>query len=324
MLSTSLSIEDFRGDYDRLASLMQLSWADNVKQPLLYSAEFLASVFEYPGAGFSLAPTLYDGSEPIAFVAGFPRHVRIKDRQLSLAIGSFLSVSREYKKRGYGIVVWSELVKRVRARGFDGMMNYCVEGEPMNGMILGCCRRLNVPVAPAYTVHYLSCYLWPKDAGAGGGPSSPGIIERFMELAAPVTEHAALARIWSRPEAEWQCVRRLGAVVAEHSVEQRRGILAGTIMPIADPKRTKCLIIDDILWGDLEREERFLLVRQLKSKAATAGARMVIVPVLGYADMEPFISAGLRPSQRTVQAYLSAWKDPSEREGLDSMYLDVF
>jgi len=29
--------------------------------------------------------------------------------------------------------------KRAQSAGYDGMVNYCVEGEPMNGMILGCC-----------------------------------------------------------------------------------------------------------------------------------------------------------------------------------------
>jgi hypothetical protein len=38
-----LSIEDFRGDFDALATVMQRSWAENKTQPLLYAAEMLAS-----------------------------------------------------------------------------------------------------------------------------------------------------------------------------------------------------------------------------------------------------------------------------------------
>ena len=128
--SSSLrSIEDFRGDFGGIASLMEQSWAENNKQPLLYTKEFLKSCFEYPGASYALAPTLYRDDIPKAFVAGFPRRVRYKGRELNIVLITFLTVASEYKKMGYGVVIWSELVKRVRVAGFDGMVNYCVDGE---------------------------------------------------------------------------------------------------------------------------------------------------------------------------------------------------
>lgn len=320
----TLVIEDFRGDLEQVASLIQRSWAENDKQPLLYTAEFLASFFEYPGAGFSLSPTLYDGSKPVAFVAGFPRRMRFKDRELRVIVISFLTVSNDYKKKGYGIVLWSDLVKRAQAGGFDGMVNYCVEGEPMNGMIIASCKRLKIPVEHVHSIHYVSCYLWPKKTGKMENTASDESVGDFLELAAPIADRTPLARIWSHPEAEWQCSRRLGAIVACHGTGGRRGILTGYIMSIADPKRTKCLLIEDILWGNLETEERSMLVQQLKDEAVAAGARMAVVPILGYADMQPFFSAGFRPSQRIVQAYLSIWKGQPEMGVLDAMYLDVF
>ncbi|MGA2531552.1 MAG: hypothetical protein ABSG19_00805 [Candidatus Aminicenantales bacterium] len=317
-------IESFRGDFEQAASLIQRAWADNEKQPLLYTAEFLGSLFEYPGADLSLAPTLYDGTKPIAFTAGFPRRLRFKGRELRIVIGSFLSVSSEFKKRGYGIVLWSELVRRVQAAGFDGMMNYCVEGEPMNGMILGCCRRLKMPVERVFSIHYLTCLLWPKEPNAVKREQGEGVVDTFLELAAPIADRASLSRIWSRPEAEWQCSGRLGAIVARRVVERSQGILTGYIMQVADPKRTKCLLIEDILWGNSQPEERSELVLRLKNEAAAAGARLAVVPVLGYGDMAPFLSAGFRPSPRIVQAYLSAWSGPTDTGTLDAMYLDVF
>jgi hypothetical protein len=317
-------IESFRGDYKRVASLIQQAWADNDKQPLLYTAEFLASLFEYPDADFSLAPTLYDGTKPIAFTAGFPRRVRFNGRELRIVVGSFLSVSSEFKNRGYGIVLWSELVKRAQAAGFDGMINYCVEGEPMNGMILGCCSRLNIPVERVFSIPYLSCFLWPKEPCSTEKVPDEGIVDSFMQLAAPIADRTPLSRIWSRPEAEWQCTRRLGAVVVRQGVGRCRGILTGYIMQVADAKRTKCLLIEDILWGELELEKRPELVRQLKGEANAAGARLAVVPVLGYGDLDPFLSEGFRPSQRTVHAYFSAWSVPADMGALDAMYLDVF
>jgi GNAT superfamily N-acetyltransferase len=319
-----MHIEDFRGDFDRVASLVQEAWADNHNQPLLYTAEFLASIFEYPGAAFALAPTLYDGPAPIAFIAGFPRRIRYKGCERRIVIASFLSVSREFKKKGYGIVLWSELVRRAQAAGFDGIMNYCVEGEPMNGMILGSCRLLKIPVERVRPISYLSCVIWPKPSGAVRGRADASCVDDFMELAAPIADRIPLARVWSRPEAEWQCSRRLGAVAVRLGEGQGRGVLTGYIMSVADPKRTKCLLVEDILWGDLTAEERSELVRRLKSAATAAGARLAVVPVQGYSDMAPFLESGFRPSRRVVHAYFSLWAGSMDPGPLDAVYLDVF
>jgi GNAT superfamily N-acetyltransferase len=319
-----LNIEDFRGDFERVASLVQEAWADSVKRSLLYTAEFLTSVFDYPGAAFALAPTLYDGRTPIAFIAAFPRRIRYKGRERRIVVASFLSVAREFKKMGYGIVLWSELVRRAQAAGFDGIMNYCVEGEPMNGMILGSCRLSKIPVEQVRPISYLSCVIWPKDSAAVRGPADDSFVEDFLGLAAPIADRVPLARVWSRSEAEWQCSKRLGAVAVRHDGARGCGVLTGYIMSVADPKRTKCLLIEDILWGDLAREERAELVRRLKQEAAADGVRLAVVPVQGYGDTAPFLETGFRPSRRIVQAYFSLWAGPMDAGTLDAVYLDVF
>jgi len=140
-----MHIEDFRGDFAQVAALIQESWEENGKQGLFYTPEFLVSCLNYPGSSYALVPTLYEGDTPRAFVAGFPRTIRYQGRELRVILCTLLSVSSKYKKSGYGVVLWSELVKRAQAAGYDGMVNYCVEGEPMNGMIVGCCRLLKLP-----------------------------------------------------------------------------------------------------------------------------------------------------------------------------------
>lgn len=317
-------IESFRGDFNQVASLIQLSWAENVKRPLLYTSEFLSSFFAYPGADFSLAPALYEGSKPVAFIAGFPRRVRFQGREVSVLVSAFLSVASEHKRKGYGIVLWSELVKRAQAAGFDGLMSYCVEGEPMDGMILGSFRRLGIPAERVFSIPYLSRLIWLREPESGEEEPPEEIVDAFLELATPVLDQTPLARIWSRPEAAWQCVQRQGALVALLSRGPRRGILTGYIMQIADPKQTKCLLIEDLFWGNLEREERTWLVQEMTRKAAAAGVQMVNVPVLNYCDMEPLHLAGFRPSTRTLNAYLSIWTGQSALGALPSMYLDVF
>jgi GNAT superfamily N-acetyltransferase len=317
-------IEDFRGDFAEVASLMQRSWAENKEQPLLYTADFLASCFEYPGTSFYLAPSIYDGSLPVAFVAGFPRLVRLKGRELRIVVITFLTVSPRCKKKGYGVILWSELVKRAKSAGFDGMINYCVDGDAMNGMIRGCCHRLKLPIEHVYSVGYIARVLHAKGSVEAEKEVDAGNVADFLRISAQIGERTRLTRIWSEEEAKWQCVRRLGSIFASYAAGRRKGILTSYVMQLADRDRNKCLLMEDLLWGNLERQERGTLLRQLLDKAVAAGVRVVTVPLLGYADTEPFAAAHFVHSRRVVHVYLTVWTNQPAGETFPSIYLDVF
>jgi hypothetical protein len=322
-----LSIENFHGDFAQLASLMQASWAENSGQVLLYTSEFLSSCFEYPGAHFSLAPAIYVQSQPVAFVAGFPRRVKFNGREQKIIVITFLTVLPEYKKKGLGIIVWSELVNRARAAGFDGMVNYCVDGEPMNAMIVGSCNRLKLPIARIYSARYMSTVLRSTSQSEGPDDHNQQAADIFLDLAAPLVDSQPLARIWSKPEVEWQYVRRSEPITEAFYARGRSGLLTGYVKSISDKQHTRCLLIEDILWGTLTAEERQTLLQEFLKKAAGAAVRLATVPVLGYADMEPFKKARFQSTRRVLHAYLTLWSAghadiPSEP--LPSMYLDIF
>jgi GNAT superfamily N-acetyltransferase len=325
--SPRLSIENFRGDFTQLASLMQASWAENSGQGLLYTSEFLCSCFEYPEMDFSMAPAIYVESKPVAFVAGFPRHVKFNGRNQKIIVITFLTVLPEYKKRGLGIMVWSELVNHARAIGFDGMMNFCVDGEPMNAMIVGSCNRLKLPVARIYSARYMSTVLRSANHNHDSRDNNQQAADMFLDLAAPLVDSKPLVRMWSKPEAEWQCIRRSQPITETLSAGGHSGLLTGYVMSISDKQHTKCLLIEDILWGTLTTADRQTLLQEFLKKAATAGVRLATVPVLGYADMEPFKKARFQGTRRVLHAYLTLWS-PGQAdlpaEPLASMYLDVF
>jgi hypothetical protein len=315
-------IEDCRGDLDRLAAMLETAWAASETTPFLYTPAFLETSFAYPGFDTSLAPTIYDGDEPIAFVAGFPRTIRVGGEEHRILVIALLTAAAEHRDRGYGIVVWTELVRRAREAGFDGMVNYCVEGEAMNRMIAGACRRLRLPVEQVFSNRYLSKLLRP--AGSDGQDDERGDgVEAFLAAAAPVAEQAALARVWTPAEAGWQCGRG-GAVVARLAARPVDGVLAGSVQQLANPRRTRCLVIDDVLWGSLAGEERVALVRRLLEQAAAQGAQIAVLPDQGYADLAPFAEAGFRPSGRIVHAYLTLWNGSPLPAAVSSCYLDVF
>jgi GNAT superfamily N-acetyltransferase len=321
---TRRSISDFRGDYQSLASVVQRSWAENSQQGLCYSAEFLESFLATPGASISLAPALYENDVLIGFASGFARRIQYHGRLLNVITSSFLSVLPEYKKSGYGVVLWTELVKRARAQGFDGMVNFCVDGEPMNRMIEGCCRRLQLPVERIFSVRYMASVLKPEAFGEDLTPSLSNAPNDFLELAAPLLLSQPLSRVWTIEEAEWQCARRADGVSVHTSTGSRRGILAGYILPILDRQRTKCLLVEDILWKELAPEERLQLLQRFLAQAVSKGAQMASVPNLGYADLLPFKKLRFLPVRRVLHCYLTLFRSDLTLEKLPSMYLDVF
>jgi hypothetical protein len=314
------TLEDFRGDYESVASMMEESWGGGSTPPFLYTPEFLSSCFAHPEARFSLAPTIYHGAQPAAFAAGFPRTIRLDGRDLRIIVVALLTVAKEHKRRGYGIVVWTELVRRARAAGFDGMVNYCVEGEAMNQMIEGSCRRLDLPVIRAFGIHYLSRVIFPKRNAPPIDPLSAGV---FLAAAQSISAQVPLVRLWSAAEATWQTTRQ-GGISAQITDQGSDSVLTGYVMPIANTERTTCLVVEDVLWGSLDATERPTLVKQLIDNAADAGARIAIVPMLAYADTDPFRAAGFRPSNQLVWMYLTIWTGQPRTEPLSSCYLDVF
>jgi hypothetical protein len=157
----------------------------------------------------------------------------------------------------------------------------------------------------------------------GNNQQAAGVL---LDLATPLLDRQPLARIWSKPEAEWQCVRRSQPINETVFAEGRSGLLTGYIMSISDRQRTKCLLIEDILWGNLTADERQALLEKFLKKAASAGVRLATVPVLGYADMDPFKKARFQSTRRVLHAYLTLWSaEHADRpsEPLPSLYLDI-
>ena len=315
-----MHIEDFRGDFIQVAALIQESWEENGKQGLFYTPEFLTSCLDYPGSSYSLAPTLYEGDTPRAFVAGFPRTIKYQDRELRVILCTLLSVSSEYKKSGYGVVLWSELVKRAQGAGYDGMVNYCVDGEPMSAMILGCCRMLKLPTEQIFSVRYLMRLLQPKFVASRAEEQTS--TEEFQRIATRSGDDVALTRVWTAKEIQWQ-LQRHGGVVASHRSGLKEGLLTGYLMQAANPQKTKCLLIEDVLWGTLEGEERVTLVEKMVARATQAGAQIALLPCLGYADLAPLRAARFRGSPRTLHCYLTIFTGEPAPKPVSSMYLDV-
>jgi hypothetical protein len=316
-------VEDFRGDDAQLAAMLRASWAQGANPPYLYTTELLADYLRYPGAGPALAPAIYDGSEIVAFVAGFPRRVLVGGTERRVLISALLTVAPEHKSSGYGLIVWNALMRRAADAGFDGVVNYCVDGEAMHRMIETSCRLLELPLVRVKTFSYLVRGI----AGPAHGAPAPATAATasaadLIAAAAALSGQCDVCRLWTEPEAAWQ-LSRYGAVSARARSETGAGLLTGSVLTVDDSDRTPYLVIDDVLWGGLDWQACVGLVNALVDDAATRGARYAALPLLGYGDLRPLLAAGFVPSPHTMHAYLSLWAAPDEVVPAPRYYLDV-
>jgi ribosomal protein S18 acetylase RimI-like enzyme len=316
------SPESFRGDFESLATLLRDSWSQNHEQSLLYDEQSLRSAFKYPGASFDLAPTIYIDGNPAAFVAGFPRNVRLLGREQRLACITFWTTSARFKGRGLGSQVWVEILRRAKDYGYDGVVNFCVDGAATNAIVVACGERVNFRVHRVFSTKYLARLLRP--VRSAGTATSPKAIDLFLKAAAQVPESVPLVRVWSREEAEWQCLRRAGVVCAVHQKGSRSGVATGYVVEVIDKTPAKALLVEDLLWGELLAQERLALIKELLAQGAAAGAHIAVAPLMGYAETETLRLMGFRQSRRLMHTYLTLWDRAQALEALSSLYLDVF
>lgn len=314
------SAHSFREDYDAVAALVRRSWSTNKDQSLLYTREFLENSFTYPGTQVNLAATLYKEDQPIAFVAAFPRTVRIRGEVFNLALNTFLTVEPAYAGKAYGAAIWSECVNRVRASGYDGTVNFCVDGGPTNGIVQVCGQRLGFRTERVFSTTYLARLL-RSGMKADVEDLAGADIELFLKLAGSVTT-PPMVRIWSVAEAEWQCSDRYGALCVRHESGPRRGLLTGYVMEVVGGGT--CLAVEDLFWGSLEGTERVHLAEKLLHAGAAAGAEIAVVPRMGYADEWPLVECGFRKSRRVVHTYLTLWRSGRFAGPVESQYIDIF
>jgi hypothetical protein len=322
-LPEQYKLEAFRGDFVSLAAVVKESWEHNQDhgQSLLYDERFLRSAFAYPGASFDLAPTIYVDNELAAFAAAFPRTVHVDGRRQRLACITFWTTAMPFRGRGLGSRVWVEMLRRLREQGYDGAVNFCVDGEPTNAMVIRCGKQVGAQVERVFSARYLACLLRPAPTPTTTARS--GSVDVFLRAAAQLPKSIPLIRIWSKEEAEWQCLRRTGTLCAAYEGNSRSGVITGYTIDVIDKTPTKVLLVDDLLWSDLEAQERSALLHRLLAEGRAAGAKVAVAPVMGYADINTLREAGFRQSRRLMHMYLTVWGGWAPKS-LSSVYLDVY
>jgi GNAT superfamily N-acetyltransferase len=257
---------------------------------------------------------LYVNGKLAAFEAGFPRRVLLNGRERSFLCLTFLTTSQNFQGRGYGSQVKMELLRRARKHGFYGALAFYADGTSMGAGA----QRAGAYVSRVFRVNYLAKLLGPV-SGEDAAPIS-NIVDLFLKAADKINETVPFIRRWSREEAEWQCRLRSGGLCSSLQRESHCGVLTGYVVSARD---SKVFLMEDLLWDALQKDERLDLLQDLLSRAAAAGARMAIAPVMGYTETDTLRQAGFRQTRRVMNMHLMTWNE-TPIEPLSSAYVDVF
>jgi hypothetical protein len=283
-----------------------------------YTPKFLTSCIDYPGTSLSLSPAWFADGVMVSCLASLPRRVRLYGRDLNLALLTLNAVSRDFRAFGLGIDMGVDAVRRARASGFDGAIFYCVDGAAANRTGVAAMKAAGVPCGHVFTIDYMAGL--PRSVQSNDDIRDVVDPELLVKASEGLLHAVPLVRVWDREEAAWQIGRSGGLGVSLES-GRAAGLIAGYV--VNDTRGTPCAQIDDVLWGELDDADRQRLVLALLDRAASKGARIILLPLLNYTDIEPFRRAGFRRFARRVNAYLTLWNGSGTPDRVDSMYLDV-
>ena len=311
-----LELRDIAARYEDAAAVIRRAFQTNDETPVNYNSAFLASCYSYPGTQPALSPAFFDGDRLVAVLMSVPRHVVFEQKRLNLALLSLNAVQPEYRAYGLGIEIVTEAVRRACMHGYNGAIYYCVDGHPANRTSAAGVKAAGATSHRVFTVEYLIKVLrgMPEE---GSNPANP---RDFLDAAEPLSRKVTFSRVWSIEEATWQCFGRYGALSESLKTDERRGVVTGYVLETHSG--SACLFVEDLLWEELEDEQKKLLLRRLLNRAARS-AQIAVVPLWGYTRYDVFRELGFRKSPRRLHVYLSLWNGSNVKSPLGAMYMDA-
>jgi GNAT superfamily N-acetyltransferase len=306
-----MQIQDLRQDFEAMSALMHESWGGAARGAFL-------------GASLADAAAVYDGDALQGFVCAFPRRARLAARDLNLQCLTFLTCAPGVRGQGIGTQLWREALKRAHARGYDGCVYYFQDGSPTQAIAARAASGMGYQVHRLLNFGYLGKALGGPPTTTVPSAANCANVDVFLELSGTLAAGTCLSRVWTPPEADWQCSRRLGTLAVERTTHDGAGILTGYVMPLDDPGQTRICVLEDILYQKFSQGDRQLLLSDLLGMAASTGATMAIVPLLGYADMGTFRDLGFRRLLRKMHAELTVFDAAIEPDRSSALYMDVF
>ena len=101
------------------------------------------------------------------------------------------------------------------------------------------------------------------------------------------------------------CFTALAAYLAHSSHGSRHGILTGYIMPILDRDSTKCLLVEDILWGSCSPKSGFNYSGDFLPRLRHRARKWPPFPIWVTPILQPFKKSRFLPTRRVLHCYLT-------------------
>lgn len=304
-------------DFQAATELLRRSWIENKETPLDYSPSFIRSFLCSGGSESGYTAALSRDGELVAFVLAAPRTVLLRGEPRKLGLMTLFTVASGFKGQGLGLRVWEECLKKLQTAGFDGAIYYCAQGNRSNFVTSAAAARAGFVAEKVKEIAHLArpIIMDAKDSAS----ETPGVEgELLVELSSRLS--ADLRRQYSLEEAR-RFLGRDDVVSQGYREGSAVGVLAGYVLPVQDRERSSCLLLDEVLWGDLSDTGRAKLLQNFLRRAR-ARASFVVVPQLGYANLSPLKAARFRLSPQVLNAYITLF-DHSPVPALESMYIDV-
>jgi GNAT superfamily N-acetyltransferase len=299
------------------AALMHTAFATNKEAVMDYTPEFLASCYQYPGLDRDLSPAFFEGERMVSVLASFPRRVRMQGRDLRIALLTFNSVDPGFRRYGLGIEMVNLAARLAKRKGYDGAIFYCVDGNMANQTSVAGIKASGAVCRKVFALDYVMAKTGSLEVSANAVAADEAT---FLDLSGRLAERLPFARLWTRDEVAWE-LSRYGVVA--HALESggARGLISGYILKSI--RGTPCAQIENILWDDLDAEQKSALLR-LFLKSVAGKAQVAVMPLWNYVDADVFLQNGFRNfGRRCMNVYLALWNGAAMPGPLDAMYIDV-
>jgi hypothetical protein len=213
-----------------------------------------------------------------------------------------------------------ECLRQAKSVGYDGIIHYSVEGNPSNQITKAAAESAGFEARRVFTIKFLMRMLRPATHEPVEPTPSEVLVDTcsFLKASEGLDAEVPLVRQWSEAEANWH----LTSAGRLCDSDPAGGVVSGIVQRSADSAHTPCLSIEDVLWDRLTSEARGILLDRLMRRAPQV-ASFAVVPMLGYADLSPFLTAGFRRSPRLIHAYLTLWDTSANSRDFSGMYLDI-
>jgi hypothetical protein len=136
-MSSDISIENFRGDYENLEKMAISSWRDEyglASFPNFYRPAFLKFLIErYSDKRHIVAA--YRGDEIVAFFANLPRRFHFKGKKYKAVLSCLLVTRKEELRRGVALAVINEALKQNKEYHYDFALYTLEKGHRSTLMI---------------------------------------------------------------------------------------------------------------------------------------------------------------------------------------------